>query len=134
MKRRIRLTESDLHRIINRSVKRVLKESQRQQEIFTISALDIENEEDVSDMQYCGKSYYDIDEAIEAATEFAKTLSDYDSVIIVTVYGGEYETQSGDVYGEPFDIYTISNSDQETTEIAREEAGYYRLDVDDYAV
>lgn len=132
-KKLIRLTENDLHKIIQESVNRILMESDKK-EVFTVSAFDIENEEDVSDMRYCGQTYYDIDDAIASATEFAQSLIDYDSVVMVTVYAGEYQAESGDIFGEPQDVYTISNSDKRTTAIARKEAGYVNSKVDDYAV
>lgn len=133
MKKIIRLTESDLHRIVKESVKRILKES-NEREVFTISAFNIDKEEEVDDMQYCGQTYYDIDDAIASATEFAQSLVDYGSVVMVTVYAGEYETESGDILGEPQEVYTISNSDRRTTAIARKKAGYVSLKVNDYAV
>ena len=133
-KKLIRLTESDLHKIITESVKRVLKESQVKKDVFTISAFDIENEEDVSDMQYCAKTYYDINDAIASATKFAQSLVDYGKVVMVTVYAGEYETDNGNIFGEPYDVYTISNSDKKTTAIARKQCGYVSLNVDAYAV
>lgn len=132
-KKLIRLTENDLHKIIQESVNRILMESDKK-EVFTISAFDIENEEDVSDMRYCGQTYYDIDDAIASATEFAQSLIDYGRVVMVTVYAGEYQAESGDIFGEPQDVYTISNSDKRTTAIARKEAGYVNSKVDDYAV
>lgn len=132
-KKLIRLTESDLHRIVKESVNRILRESNRK-EVFTISAFNIENEEDVSDMRYCGQTYYNIDDAIASATEFAQSLIDYGSVVMVTVYAGEYQTESGDIFGEPQDVYTISNNDRRTTAIARKKAGYVTDKVNDYAI
>jgi hypothetical protein len=125
--------ESKLSRIVKESVNRILRESNRK-EVFTISAFNIENEEDVSDMRYCGQTYYNIDDAIASATEFAQSLIDYGSVVMVTVYAGEYQTESGDIFGEPQDVYTISNSDRRTTAIARKKAGYVTDKVNDYAI
>lgn len=125
--------EPRLHKIVKESVNRILRESNRK-EVFTISAFNIENEEDVSDMQYCGQTYYNIDDAIASATEFAQSLIDYGSVVMVTVYAGEYQTESGDIFGEPQDVYTISNSDRRTTAIARKKAGYVTDKVNDYAI
>lgn len=131
-KKLIRLTENDLHKIVKESVNRILTESDKK-EVYTISAYDIENDEDVSDMQHCGQTYYDIDDAIDSATEFAQSLIDYGSVVMVTVYAGEYQTEDGNIFGEPQDVYTISNSDRRTTAIARKQAGYVNIKVDDYA-
>ena len=144
-KKLVRLTESDIHRIVKETVNNVLneignspknlyEEESNRKEVFTIDAFDIEKEEDVSDMQYCGKIYYDIDDAIASATEFAQSFVDYGSVVMVSVYAGEYQTESGDIFGEPIDVYTISNSDKRTTSIARKRAGYVGLEVDDYAI
>lgn len=132
-KKLIRLTESDLHKIIKESVNRILTESDKK-EVFTISAYDIENDEDVSDMQHCGQTYYNLDDAIDSATEFAQCLTNYGSVVMVTVYAGEYQTEDGNIFGEPQDVYTISNSDRRTTAIARKRADYVTSEVDDYAV
>ena len=135
MKRTIRLNESELKRMIAESVRRVLNEwNDGKKEIFTISAFDIENDVDVSDMQYCGRTYNNIDDAITSATEFAQFLVDYGSVVIVTVYAGEYENENGDIFGEPQDVYSVSNSDNKTTAIARKRSGYVRSDVDAYSV
>ena len=134
MKKQIRLTESDLHRIVKESVQKILKEAQRGKEVFTISAFDIESEEDVSDMQYCSPTYYSVDDAIDTARMFAKSLASDDRVIMVTVYAGEYENGNGDIFGEPQDIYTISNKDRRTTAIARKRCGYASEKVDEYAV
>ena len=133
-KKTIRLTESDLHRIIKESVNRVLKEEVGKKDVFTVSAFDIESEEDVSDMKVCGQIYYDIDDAIAAATELAQSFVNYGSVVMVTVFAGEYEKDNGDIFGEPEAIYAISNSDKRTTAIARKRCGYVRSDVDAYAV
>ena len=122
-----------LNHSVKESVNRILRESNRK-EVFTISAFNIENEEDVSDMRYCGQTYYNIDDAIASATEFAQSLIDYGSVVMVTVYAGEYQTESGDIFGEPQDVYTISNSDRRTTAIARKKAGYVTDKVNDYAI
>jgi hypothetical protein len=133
-KKLVKLTESDLHRIIKESVNKVIKEAYEKKEVFTISAFDIESDENVSDMRYCGQTYYNIDDAIDSATEFAQSLVNYGSVIMITVYAGEYENGNGDVFGEPVDVYTISNSDKRTTAIARKQCGYTSVDVDAYAV
>ena len=129
-----RITESRLRVMIQEAVRRALNEETGKRDVYTISAFDIENEIDVSDMQYCGQTYYDLDDAIDAATEYARTLVDYGSVVMVSVYAGEYETASGDIYGEPQDVYTVSNSDRRATAMAREECGYICSDVDAYAV
>ena len=137
-KKLIRLTESDLHRIIRRSVNKVLRESEEsaskeKKEIFTIDAFAIESEHPIDEIQYQGATYYSVDEAIDAARNLAKELIDYDETVMVTVYGGEYETNNGDVFGEPIDIYSISNKDRRTTAITRRNCGYSSDKVDEYA-
>ena len=130
MKRRIKLTESDLHRVIKESVKKVLKENR---EVFTINAFSIESESSIDEVQYQGPTYYSIDDAIDAARELAVSLIDYDETVIVTVYAGEYEKSNGDIYGEPVDVYTISNRDRKSTAIARRQSGYSSDKVNEYA-
>lgn len=76
--------------------------------------------------------YESEEEAISAARELAQSLSSWDNVIIVSVYAGEYSDGKGNVFGEPFDIYSISNKDKKTTMIARKNAGYAGLEVDEY--
>ena len=53
----IRLNESMLKRIIKESVKRVLRESNEKQEIFTLDATDI-TLDDAIDEEKCDLSYY----------------------------------------------------------------------------
>ena len=70
--------------------------------------------------------------AIEAARSFASEISDEDEVIVVWVYAGEYKTPSGDVYGDPYAIYSISNKGKEETVEAMTEMGYSNLECDEY--
>lgn len=133
-KKSFKLTESKLNALIRKSIEKVLNESEEKEkrEVFTISAFDIENEEDVSDMAICGHIYYSFDDAVEAAKEIANTFIDFSEVILTTVYGGEYEYDNGDIYGEPIDLYCISNSDLITTSIMRRKCGYVNDQVDEY--
>ena len=102
--------------------------------IFTLNAFDITTDEGIEDMKYIGQTYYSEDDAIDAAREMANAYSDWDGVIIVSVMAGEYEMPSGDIYGEPMDIYTISNKDKNQTIQAREESGYTNAEVDEYII
>jgi hypothetical protein len=128
----MKINESQLRKIIKESVKKVLKEGQQRTPIFTLNAIDLTTDEGIDDMQYTTKTYYSEDEAIEAAKEMANKYSDWDGVINIFIMAGEYELPSGDVYGEPDAIYTVSNKDEETTRSAREKSGYTRHDVDGY--
>lgn len=130
----IRLNESTLKRIIKESVKRVLRESNEKQEIFTLDATDITLEEGIDDMRFCGQIYYSADEAIVAAEQCADYYSDDDDVIIVTVNGNEFEDGKGNIIGEPVDIYAASNKDRKTTMLARKKSGYVNPEVDYYAM
>lgn len=133
-KKSFKLTESKLNALIRKSIQKVLNESEEKEkrEVFTISAFDIKNEEDVSDMAICGQTYYSFDDAVEAAKEIANTFIDYPEVILTTVFGGEYEYDNGDIYGDPIDLYCISNSDLLTTSIMRRKCGYVNNQVDEY--
>ena len=70
--------------------------------------------------------------AIEAARSFASEISDEDEVIVVWVYAGEYKTPSGDVYGDPYAIYSISNKRKEETVAAMTEMGFSNPECDEY--
>lgn len=130
--KKIRLTESQLHRVIKESVKKILRENDERTDIYTISIFDVDEDEGIDNMKYA-HSYYDIDEAIEDAENIAREYSDDSDVILVSVMGGEYETQSGDIYGEPDAIYTASNKDERTTMMSRKQNGYVSAGVDFYA-
>ena len=101
--------------------------------IFTIGVTNI-TDECACDFD-CKETYeifYTEKEAITAAVNIAKTLANEESVYNVSVFGGEYQDESGDILGEPYDIYTYSNKDRETTISARLKSGYVKGEVDGY--
>lgn len=110
---RIRLNEAQLHRVIKESVKRILRESaqQNRREIFTVSAFNDTQDEGVDFMPETTTSYYDIDEAVRVADELAREYQDEPDKYTFYVFAGEYETPSGDVFGENESIYSTSNHD-----------------------
>lgn len=128
MKKTIKLTESQLKHLIREVVEDMSVGHKK--EVFTVSAYNIQTEESILDMP-TSIDYDSEDEAVKAARNLAKTFADNEDVVIVTVFGGEYETPSG-IFGEPYVIYTISNKDRRTTMIARKEAGYVNANVDEY--
>jgi hypothetical protein len=128
----MKINESQLRKIIEESVNKVLKEGQQRTPIFTLNAVDLTTDEGFDDMKYTSQTYYSEEEAIEAAKEMANKYSGWDGIINISVMAGEYELPSGDVYGEHDAIYTVSNKDEETTRSAREKSGYVRHDVDNY--
>ena len=133
MKKTIRLIESELRRMIKNIVnENIFKNEAVKRDIFTLNILDIIKEESIDDMQYTRGTYYTLDDAIDAAKEIARHHADYETVVNIFVMAGEYETETGDVYGEPEAIYCISNKGRKETAMARKKAGYSRLDVDDY--
>lgn len=100
--------------------------------IFTISATNLKTEEEVYDV-LAMVDYFSGEAAIAAARELAeKCNTSYDEVCNVTVFAGEYKTESGDILGEPMDIYTISSKSKEVTIEARKRVGYASLEVDEY--
>ena len=101
--------------------------------IFTIGVTNI-TDECACDFD-CKETYeifYTEEEAITAAVNVAKALADDDSVYGVSVFGGEYQDDNGNILGEPYDIYTISNKDRKTTTSARLDNGYVKAGVDAY--
>lgn len=88
-------------------------------EVFTI---DLYNEtiEEGSDgyMDVLGKTYYDSTEAIDAAYKLIEELEDDPDLYTVSVYGGEYEDDNGNIYGDPVSIFSMSNQhDKEASRI-----------------
>lgn len=102
--------------------------------IFTISATNISTEENDFECKETYEIYYSVDKAISAAIDVAKMLADDESVYNVSVFSGEEQDDNGNILGEPYDIYTFSNKDRDTTISARLESGYVKGEVDGYIV
>ena len=101
-------------------------------DIYTISAQNVITEEDVTPMYLC-KNYYSQADAEDDARKLADSLKDDEEVVEVTVYAGEYEdADTGNIFGENFDIFTATNTDKEKSMAARKEANYVRLNGLDY--
>ena len=105
--------------------------------IFTIQATrlskEYDEEESYEDMRYTGQTYYNEQRAIDAARDMADDLIDEDDVILISVFTGEEEDLEGNVWGDCFDIFTISNQDEESTIRARKAFGYADPTVNEYA-
>ena len=105
--------------------------------IFTIQATrlskEYEEEESYEDMRYTNQTYYNEQRAIDAARDMADDLIDEDDVILISVFAGEEEDLDGNVWGDVFDIFTISNQDEESTILARKAFGYAEPTVNEYA-
>ena len=105
--------------------------------IFTIQATrlskEYDEEESYEDMRYTNQTYYNEQRAIDAARDMADDLIDEDDVILISVFAGEEEDLEGNVWRECFDIFTISNQDEESTIRARKAFGYADLTVNEYA-
>jgi len=104
----------------------------KRENIFTITALNLTSGEDVTPM-YLSKNFYNEGDATDSAVALANELVDDEDVIEVTVYAGEYENvDTGDVFGEPFDIFTATNTTKEKSRIAREKENYVKTTGLDY--
>ena len=105
--------------------------------IFTIQATrlskEYEEEESYEDMRYTSQTYYSEQRAIDAARDMADDLIDEDDVILISVFAGEEEDLDGNIWGDNFDIFTISNQDEESTIRARKAFGYADPTVNEYA-
>ena len=105
--------------------------------IFTIQATrlskEYDEEEPYEDMEYTCQTYYNEQRAIDAAPDMAYDLIDEDDVILISVFAGEEEDLEGNVWGDCFDIFTISNQDEESTIRARKAFGYADPTVNEYA-
>ena len=105
--------------------------------IFTIQATrlskEYDEEEPYEDMQYTCQTYYNEQRAIDAARDMADDLIDEDDVILISVFAGEEEDLDRNIFGDCFDIFTISNQDEESTIRARKAFGYAEPTVNEYA-
>ena len=105
--------------------------------IFTIQSTllskEYDEEEPYEDMQYTGQTYYNEQRAIDVARDMADDLIDEDDVILISVFAGEEEDLDGNVWADCFDIFTISNQDEESTIRARKAFGYAEPTVNEYA-
>ena len=105
--------------------------------IYTIQTTrlskEYDEEEPYEDMQYTSKTYYNEQRAIDAARDMADDLTDENDVILISVFAGEEEDLEGNVWGECFDIFTISSQDEESTIRARKAFGYAEPTVNEYA-
>lgn len=113
MKHRIKLTESELRNIIKESVKKVMYEatSQKRRDVFSVYAFNDTQDEGVDFFPETATTYYNADKAIRVAEKLAKEYQNESDRYTFSVYAGEYEMPNGDVFGEPFDIYSVSNHD-----------------------
>ena len=119
-----------LAQAIERGLTEGMKRARRS--IYTIDATYIESETPVDDMSIAA-TFYDEEEAIDAARQFAKDMIDADEVVITYVYSGQYETPNGDVFGEPEAFYSISNRDKEETAEVMKSVGFISSECDEYA-
>ena len=105
--------------------------------IFTIQATrllkEYEEEESYEDTRYTSQTYYNEQRAIDAARDMADDLIDEDDVILISVFAGEEKDLEGNVWDDCFDIFTISNQDEESTIRARKAFGYADPTVNEYA-
>lgn len=94
---------------------RTAKKEAGDKEVFTVEAFDDDIEDDVTPMKYL-KTYYSFDEAVRAAkkilnefkSSIKRVIDNSRDNIVVSVFGGEYEKPSGDIYGEPVAIWEKS--------------------------
>lgn len=102
--------------------------------IYSLGGVNVTKDEGVEISGQYSILYHSMKKARQCARRAAREYADSDDVINISVYAGEYMDKEGNVWGEPFDVYTVSNKDKETTMAAREKAGYVRLEVDNYTV
>lgn len=106
-------------------------EANGDKDVFTIDLfrIDADGEEDRIDDMAASQTYYSDDDAIEDAKKIIDGYKDdEDGVVFAVVMAGEREKPSGDIVGEPFDIYWASSSDKATTSEYRKKANYAAFD------
>lgn len=104
----------------------------QRKEIWTIDLSDIVNEEGVNH-RLCAGIYEDMDSAIETAKKIVEEYVGDGRILEATVYQGEYMNESGDVLGEPYDIFTATNVSPGVSSQARMNSGFCKCYVDWYA-
>jgi hypothetical protein len=102
-------------------------------EIWTVDLFNLDSEGSMFDHR-CNNYYDDLDGAIEAAKEIVKDFVDYENVVEVTVYQGQYIDEAGNTMGEPYDVFTATNVSPQKSTDARQSSNYVRKYVDYYAV
>ena len=75
-------------------------------------------------------TYDNFEDCLEDAREDLKCYADEVDMFQATIYEEKHKT--GDIIGEPIDIYTISNKNEQETKEIRQAHDYCRLDVDEY--
>ncbi len=105
----------------------------KEKDIWTVECSNITTEEGVFN-HLSAVLYYDAESAIEAAKKIADEYAGDDDVMEATVYEGEYQTDTGDVFGEPYDIFCATNKSPVDSAKARMDAGFCKLYIDYYAV
>lgn len=105
-------------------------EADGDKEVFTIDLyrIDADGEEEGLDDMAASKIYYSDEEAIKDAQGIVDGYKDDAGVVFAVVMGGEVEKPSGDIVGNPIDIYWASSSDKATTSDFREKARYAAYD------
>ena len=88
---------------------KVAKRDDNDKDVYTVDMWNESKEYSLESDPVVTKIYYDADEAIEAAEGLLKEYMDEDDEWIVSVLAGEYEKPSGDILGEPTEIWSKSN-------------------------
>lgn len=101
-------------------------------QIFTIDVINIYNEESETPMPLC-KYYEDEEEAVADAKKYLNDNRDTMDVLEASVYAGETMDDDGNVFGEPFTIWTGTNTSKPASMRARKEMGYINATLDYYA-
>lgn len=92
---------------------RKVSDAKRGKDIFTIEIFNDTQEEDITPWAYAN-AYYNIDEAIADVEELIDDYRGESDTIYGWVFAGEYETESGDIFGEPDVVYSVSNKDKKS--------------------
>ncbi len=78
--------------------------------IYVVEIYNETEEFDITPMSL-SRDYYDLDEAIDDLEREMESYNNDPNEIVGWVLAGEYETEDGDIYGEPEVVYEISNKD-----------------------
>ena len=103
--------EEGLYNKLKEQYSDILKDTNKK-EVFTYSIHDLSTDGEGCLNYETQKEYYDLKTAISAAKKELAKYKNVEDEIVVTIFGGEYEDENGNIEGEPRIFQQFSNKDK----------------------
>ena len=100
----------ELYNKLKENYERVLGDDQIK-EVFTVLVQNLSANNKSQSASRNQKEYYDLKTAISVAKKELAKYKGVEDEIVVTIFGGEYENEEGDIEGEPRIFQQMSNKD-----------------------